>query len=156
MEGCNAVVCVIDDHDDARMMMATVLRLEGYTVVTASNGSEGLDCIRRWNPCLVVLDLMMPVMDGFQFRDRQRQDPAVAHIPVLVVSAMPDAMAAASRLAAVGVLPKPIEIKRLLEAVKKYCGAPSAEDATTGRADAESSRRQDAAAPPSPASSSTR
>lgn len=117
-----AGVLVIDDHEDARNMVATLLTLEGYTVVTACDGSEGLACLRQWRPCLILLDLMMPGMDGFEFRQRQTQDPEIADIPVLLVTAAPEARAHATRMSAVGVLRKPIEMSALLETVRKYCG----------------------------------
>src|SRR6185295_12106738 len=67
----NSTVLVVDDDADVRTMMSTLLVLEGYHVLTAENGEQALAAMRRRHPCVVLLDIMMPVMDGWQFRRQQ-------------------------------------------------------------------------------------
>lgn len=101
-------------------MMALALQLAGNRVITASNGREALGLLQeRPPPCLILLDLMMPVMDGWQLRAALRRDPRLAEIPVIVVSAVSEEMAA--RLGAADFLPKPIDIDKLVEAVCEHC-----------------------------------
>jgi CheY-like chemotaxis protein len=81
------VVLVVDDNADARNSLAILLRLFGIATATAGDGREALVYLRNHPPpCLIVLDLRMPGMDGFQFRDEQRRDPAISNIPVVVCS----------------------------------------------------------------------
>jgi CheY-like chemotaxis protein len=80
-----------------------VLRYEGYSVAAAANGREAIDHLReRGRPCVILLDLMMPIMDGWQFRAEQLRDPGLAPIPVIVISAGADIERKASSLGAVG------------------------------------------------------
>ncbi|HET6436424.1 MAG TPA: response regulator [Anaeromyxobacter sp.] len=82
-----AVVLLVEDDADIRELMALVLSDEGYAVSTAENGLRGLELARERQPALIVLDLMMPVMSGWEFRAHQRADPSLAGVPVIVVSA---------------------------------------------------------------------
>jgi CheY-like chemotaxis protein len=104
-------VLIIEDDRDIRDTLADVFAVEGYDVARASNGAEGLEQARRLHPDVIVLDLMMPVMDGWQFRAEQKRDPAIADVPVVVVSAfgnLPDMDVAAF-------IPKPCDLDVLLE-----------------------------------------
>jgi Amt family ammonium transporter len=80
-------VLIVEDDEAARALMERTLHAEGYTVLTASNGAEGLDVIRDHHVDLILLDLMMPVMDGFSFVAELRQDSKRSGIPVIVVTA---------------------------------------------------------------------
>lgn len=104
-------------------MVETLLTISGYRTVTATNGAAALTVARQYRPCLILLDLMMPVMDGIAFRGAQQQDPQIAHLPVLVLSAHNEAEAIASRLGARAILRKPLDAERLLALVETYCGA---------------------------------
>src|SRR4051812_42751331 len=74
-------VLVVDDDPTIRDALHMILEAEGYHVETAANGAEALSCLREGQPpCLIVLDLMMPVLNGWQFRNLQRQDPALSEI----------------------------------------------------------------------------
>jgi CheY-like chemotaxis protein len=115
-------VLVVDDDADARAMITLALSLEGYRTATASNGAEALDVAREVRPCLVLLDLMMPVMDGSQFRKQQCQDPSIARIPVICVSAAHDAPSTARAMGASGCLAKPVDLDRLVDEVRAVCG----------------------------------
>src|SRR5262245_16584762 len=80
-------ILVVDDDQATRQGMACLLEAEGYDVAEAANGSEALSRLRGEPlPTLIVLDLMMPGMDGFQFRSEQERDPALGRIPVVIVS----------------------------------------------------------------------
>ena len=101
--------------------MSEVLDVEGYRVVSAANGQEGLDYLRRpgsARPDAILLDLMMPVMNGAQFRVLQLQDPRFADIPIIVMSADNRALEKAEELKANCCFLKPLEISDLLAALK--------------------------------------
>jgi CheY-like chemotaxis protein len=81
------LVLVVDDDRDIRDVLAEVLAFEGYAVISAMHGAEALDLLREWHADLIILDLMMPVMDGHAFLAAKRRDPAIFEIPVLAVTA---------------------------------------------------------------------
>ncbi|MEO8184100.1 MAG: response regulator [Deltaproteobacteria bacterium] len=114
------MVLVVEDDADTRDNLAALLRSDGFTVTTADNGREALDWLRASDtlPDLIVLDLMMPVMDGWQFRMEQVQDPSLALIPVLVLSSEPDIRGEATALRVEVCVSKPIDAKALLEEVR--------------------------------------
>jgi CheY-like chemotaxis protein len=117
------LVLVIEDHDDTRHMVEEYLTWEGVRVVAAENGLTGLAALRQHRPCVVLLDLTMPVMDGWQFRNEQQRldDAALAGTPVIVLSALPDAAQHARTLRADAVIPKPIDFDRMIDIVRGYC-----------------------------------
>ena len=90
-------------------------------MATASNGQEALDQLRSGTdlPSLILLDLMMPVMDGWEFRREQRKDPAIADVPVVVLSALDPSRGA--DIGAVEFLKKPLDFDHLLALVRQYC-----------------------------------
>ena len=114
-------VMVVEDDSDSRVMIATLLTLHGYQVVTAVNGAEGLEVARQYQPCLILLDLMMPVMDGPTFRAEQLKDPSLAPIPVMCVSGRHNARELAKELGVLGVIGKPIAMQPLIETVRRHC-----------------------------------
>lgn len=115
-------VLLVEDDAEIRTAMRCLLELDGYPVVTASNGAQALDQLRGGlRPCLILLDLMTPVMDGFQFRREQMQDATLAAIPVAVYSGHYDPKASAARLGAAAYFEKPVEIETLLGVVAAYC-----------------------------------
>jgi CheY-like chemotaxis protein len=117
-----AHVLIVEDDTDIREDLAFTLEHEGYQVTTARNGLEALEELRKGSrPCLILLDLMMPVMDGWTFRTEQLADPVLAAVPVLVISGVADSRDHALELKVEEVLPKPIQLERLLPAVKRYC-----------------------------------
>ncbi len=81
-------IIVIDDDPVIQKLIALTLRREGYEVVTASNGSEGLRKVQETNPNLVVLDISMPGLDGYQVCQYLRGDPATVNLPIIMVTAM--------------------------------------------------------------------
>lgn len=118
-------VFVVDDDVAIRDMLAEALEDEGYHVTSASNGLEALTHLREHSasPCLILLDLNMPVMTGWEFRNLQREDPALATIPVVVVSADRAAQYDPRQLDVAEYLVKPINLDRLLTVVESFCGA---------------------------------
>src|SRR5688500_12674666 len=117
-------VLIVEDDIDIRDALSQILEEEGYTVATAANGQEALDVLRSGPPPrLILLDLMMPVMNGWQFRAEQRNDPALASIPVVVISADTHIGDKASQIGVQEFFRKPIEISGLLNTMQKYCAA---------------------------------
>jgi CheY-like chemotaxis protein len=115
-------VLIVEDHDDTREMVAFALEQAGYQVATAWNGHEGLKQLHACRPGLILLDLMMPVMDGWRFRAEQGRldDPMLAGVPVVLLTAVPDATRHAKALNANGVVPKPINVDALLDAIGQH------------------------------------
>ncbi len=119
-------VLIVEDDLDIRDALAQILEEEGYSVQTAANGREALDQLRSGPPPrLILLDLMMPVMNGWQFRAEQRRDPALAAIPVVVISADTNVGDKAKAIGIAEFFRKPIEISGLLQTMEKYCTAAS-------------------------------
>jgi CheY-like chemotaxis protein len=113
-------VLIVEDDADLREMMAQLLSLEGYRAETASNGREALKYLERGDrPDVILLDLMMPIMDGWEFRRRQVENPELAQVPVVVLSALDQARAA--DLGGTAFLKKPLDFDRLLELVRRFC-----------------------------------
>lgn len=119
---CNrGTILVVEDDPDITESLCDVLHSEGYEVVTASNGKEGLDRLREiGRPCLILLDLMMPVMSGGEFLAVLRRTDAIAAIPVIIVSAWSNE-GAQLRAQSQGFVNKPISIDALLEATHRFC-----------------------------------
>jgi CheY-like chemotaxis protein len=115
------LVLLVEDDPEVRQMLEMMLRLEMYDVVSAQNGLQGLELMRQRPPCAVLLDLMMPVMDGWEFRRRQLQDPTLARVPVLCITAVPNPLEVGARLG-LQCLPKPLDSSRLLFEVRERCG----------------------------------
>jgi CheY-like chemotaxis protein len=116
-------VLIVEDDDDVREFMELLVATAGYETMTASDGQEALVKMRQRKPCMVLLDLQMPRMDGWEFRERQLQDVALAQIPVVCVTAFFDPALVTERLG-VRCLPKPADFPSVLEAVHTTCGQP--------------------------------
>jgi CheY-like chemotaxis protein len=119
--GPDRCVLVVDDDEDLRRTVTMVLAEEGYQVREAANGAEALLLLHDGPlPDVILLDLMMPVMNGEQFRRAQSADPAIAEVPVVVMTAA--GARAAETIAAMGptrVLHKPVGLAPLLDAVEE-------------------------------------
>jgi CheY-like chemotaxis protein len=113
-------VFVVEDDVDTRDMLKKFLELEGFRVEMAANGQQALERLHAGvQPCVILLDLMMPVMDGWQFRREQTRDAQIAGIPVIVVSA-----AGRSRMSDIDAdcyLSKPVDLDQLLDRINQYC-----------------------------------
>ena len=122
MESSDRVVFVVEDDADIRDMIRQILELEGYAVRTASDGFDALAQIRHGErPRLILLDLMMPGMNGWEFRAAQLEDPSLADIPVVVLSGDGTVASKAGTMNAAGFLRKPVELNTLLETVSRFC-----------------------------------
>jgi CheY-like chemotaxis protein len=112
-------ILIVDDDAGSRNALARILRDEGYRVLTLDSAAAAMEALRRGPlPELIVLDLMMPGMDGWDFRHAQKHDADLAHIPVIAVSAagkLPDADE---------YFRKPLDLERFLTAVKRYLQPP--------------------------------
>ncbi len=115
-------ILLVEDEPSTRDAMALVLELQGYKVITVADGQQALDHLRQdGRPCVILLDLMMPVLDGWGFRAQQQQDPSLASIPIVVVSADGGVPQKAAALGASAYLQKPVDIDQLLATVRRYC-----------------------------------
>jgi len=114
-------VLLIDDHPDLRDGLEILLGLEGYAVETAANGRDALmKLYLGLRPCLIVMDLMMPVMNGFEFRQMQLADDRLADIPIVAYSGITDP-AANRQLRAAAYLHKPSDPEQLAAIVRQLC-----------------------------------
>jgi CheY-like chemotaxis protein len=116
-------VLVVEDDHEIRDAMIGLLEDHGLDVRGVANGEQALQHLATADrlPCLILLDLMMPVMDGHAFREAQLQDHRFAHIPIIVISAYRDVSAEAEMLRAVGYLRKPPKAEDLFSAVEQHC-----------------------------------
>jgi CheY-like chemotaxis protein len=116
------MILVVDDDRDIRDTLIETLEDHGYRAAGAANGVEALTVLRTSAapPCLILLDLMMPVMDGQGFREEQLKNPTWADIPVVVISAYSDVEAQARTLS-VEYMRKPLAIRPLIDVVRRHC-----------------------------------
>jgi two-component system, chemotaxis family, chemotaxis protein CheY len=124
-------VLIVDDQPDARDTLGELLELEGCDVEHAADGSEAWEYLERKRgedrvgegglPDVILLDLMMPRMNGWEFRERQLADARFRHIPVVVVSGADHTEQSLSRLGAVEYFVKPLDIEKLIATVERLC-----------------------------------
>jgi len=114
-----ATVLIVDDHADLREMLAVLLEAEGFEIRLAGNGAEALRMLRDVRPSVILLDLMMPVMSGDEFRRRQLADPDYASVPVIFLTAAHDGRSRAERLRADRYFQKPVDFEGLIAAVQQ-------------------------------------
>ena len=115
-------VLVVEDDSTLRNAMGELLGAQGISATGAENGQVGLDLLRAGaRPCLVLLDLQMPLVDGLTFRRRQLEDARIAEIPVVVMTGQPGKAQEAERLGVVLTMRKPIAPSRVLRVVEQYC-----------------------------------
>jgi CheY-like chemotaxis protein len=117
-------ILIVDDEAEIRSLIKDVLEMEGYTVMVAANGAE-VRIAADAPPALILLDLMMPVVDGYELGRRLRADPTTAGIPFVVMSAGARAAHAAKQLGANGCLAKPFDLAALLDTVAAYARPPA-------------------------------
>ena len=113
-------VLIVEDDDGAREALSDCLELEGFSVVSARNGKEALAYLHSSpRPKVILLDLYMPVMTGWEFRAAQKNDAAISDIPVVVVTAF--GSGATQRIDANLILHKPLDLDRLIGVIRNYC-----------------------------------
>jgi CheY-like chemotaxis protein len=116
-------VLVVEDDDDIRETLVEFLEDHGYGAVGAPHGLDALEKLTHaaLRPCVIILDLMMPVMDGMAFREELLRIPELSGIPVVVVSAYRDVQERAATLCAQHHLRKPLDLQEFLKIVKEHC-----------------------------------
>jgi CheY-like chemotaxis protein len=113
-------ILVVEDNDAVREVLVLLLAGEGYATSEARNGREALDRLRRGpSPDLILLDLLMPVMDGHEFRRRQLEDAVLAPVPVVILSAVAGVAEAADALGGRVYIRKPVHPRELFAAVER-------------------------------------
>jgi two-component system chemotaxis response regulator CheY len=119
-------ILIVEDEPSIRTLLSDMLRDEGYAVITAANGAEALELSRNFAPDIVLLDLWLPIMDGWAFlRERQRRH-TLAAVPVLAMSADRErGLATARDLGATAVVAKPFDLTELLAMVERLVAAPA-------------------------------
>ena len=134
MAGLKRTVLVVEDDPDVRGALAELLAGEGYHVSATADGAEALDTLRGGlRPSVIVLDLMMPNVDGWDFRRAQLEDPALAAVPVVLLTASgfrPDSMR--SERGRLEMLPKPVQAHVLLDTLARLADAPAARTSNPG------------------------
>ena len=111
-----SLVLIVEDEPESRDTLRELLELEGYAVETASNGKDALEVLETVDPCVVLLDLFMPVMDGWQVIDRLRSDGRLASMNVLVITSAGHRAPPGLR-----VLQKPLNLDKLLSTIEAVC-----------------------------------
>lgn len=120
-DGSGCDILLVEDDRDVRDSMVEALEEAGYTVLGAEDGLEALRLLQRHLPRVILLDLMMPNMDGFQFRVEQKKRAEWARIPVVVITAEGRVDERAPSIDTAELLPKPIKLERLLEVARTHC-----------------------------------
>ena len=119
-------ILVVEDEDDIRTLVGEALEMEGYAVIPAANGQEAIDALHAADlPDLILLDLMMPVKDGYEFRREQTAEPRWKDIPVVVMTADGNAIhkMRQDEGAAPG-LRKPVDLDELVAVINRWCAPP--------------------------------
>lgn len=115
---CSSIL-VVEDEKGIQDIIKIALEMEGYKVFTADNGKEGLELLPKMQtPCLILLDLMMPIMNGWEFVEALSKEMTLATIPVVIVTAYGER---AHSVPSKGILKKPIDLDALLDQVNKWC-----------------------------------
>ncbi len=111
-------ILVVEDDPDLSSLLEELLHEEGFEVFVARTGKAAFGWLGEHVPSLIVLDLLIPDMAGWEFDERRRRDPRLAYVPVVVTSGLPEAAAAASPVEAVARLPKPYRIEDLFRVIR--------------------------------------
>ncbi len=116
---------IVEDADDIQLLLRKLFELENYCVACASDGAEALDSLQAMEelPNLILLDLNMPRMDGYEFLEKQKENPNFAKIPTLIMTADGDIPQHRKHVEAAGFLRKPLDIGTLLNTVKAHCAS---------------------------------
>jgi CheY-like chemotaxis protein len=124
MVGGRPRLLLVEDDEQIREFLQDALTDEGYEVRPAPTGRAGLAALDEWRPALILLDLRMPDMNGWEFRDEQRTIPGLAEIPVIVMTAAADPPEHLAPLAPAAIVPKPFDLDALLETVQRCLDQP--------------------------------
>jgi CheY-like chemotaxis protein len=126
-------VLVVDDEEMIRESLVEFLDENGYQAIGAVHGGDALEKLKTLDPppCVILLDLMMPVVDGAAFRERQLGDPMLSDIPVIVLSAYQGVAKRAAELQITDFLDKPLKLQSLLGLIRKHCPTDGNRDGDT-------------------------
>lgn len=114
-------ILVVEDDNSIRELLVELLQSEGYEVAAAVNGLEGIKYLQaNGNPDLILIDLMMPIMDGYTFRSEQMKNAEWSKVPVVVMSAEANAKEKMKNFGITAFLSKPVELDTILKTVEKY------------------------------------
>jgi CheY-like chemotaxis protein len=116
----DSYVLVVDDDPAIRGLLADALRDQGYVVDVAAHGREALDAMRTRRPATVILDLMMPVMDGFTFMENCHSEQLCDDVPIVVISAVQDAIQRIREVPVHACIAKPFDLDDLLRTVGQF------------------------------------
>jgi CheY-like chemotaxis protein len=115
-------VLLVEDDEESREALAAVLEACSFVVCEATDGQQALEQLAAgYRPCAILLDLMMPRMDGWEFRARQRADAELSSIPVALLTAAANVRAHASRLGVDASFPKPVDLNGVIAFVEGHC-----------------------------------
>jgi CheY-like chemotaxis protein len=114
-------VLYIEDDTEHRLMLSTLLTSHGFTVEAAKNGLEGVEKVREWEPDVILLDLLLPLMDGFGVMNTLKEDPTTQNIPIVVISAWPtaDNRKRVREAGAQNFITKPFQAEELVNAIRE-------------------------------------
>ena len=118
----SAEVLLVEDDPEIRASLRELLGEEGFALYETANGLEAIEYLRSGNrPRVIILDLAMPVVNGWEFRIAQKANPSISEIPVVIISAREQTSDDVAWMEAAEFLPKPIDVERLLGAVRRFC-----------------------------------
>jgi two-component system cell cycle response regulator DivK len=128
MPESNRTVLLVEDNEDNLVIYSTILRHAGYSVLEARDGEAGIETAQREHPALILMDVSIPLVDGWEATRRLKADPATKSIPIIALTAhaLPADRAKADEAGCDGYIPKPAEPRVVLAAVKQYLGEPAA------------------------------
>jgi CheY-like chemotaxis protein len=118
-------ILVVEDHEDTRDMVELFLQLDGFSVCTAADGVEAFECLVERRPCLILLDLSMPIMDGITFGRELRRHPdrGLAATPIVLLTALSNVDKAMEATGAIAHIAKPIDFDEFVRTVHLHCGS---------------------------------
>ena len=116
--GHDPMILLVEDDEDIRETLSEILRSEGFDIEAVANGQEAMVFLNRRHPCIILLDLMMPVMNGWQVIDAIRRDPLLQNVPFCILSAIADSAAPGD---AECVIQKPVNLTKLIQVVRRCC-----------------------------------
>jgi CheY-like chemotaxis protein len=118
-------ILIVEDDSALREALAQVLSDEGYELLSARDGLEAVNCLKKGNrPDVILLDLSMPVVNGWEFRMFQKRDPELALIPVVIITAGGYTREEVAWLEAAALIPKPVDLTVLLSVMRRFCDVP--------------------------------
>jgi CheY-like chemotaxis protein len=119
-------ILIVEDDLALREALAQVLSDEGYDLLSARDGLEAVNCLRKGHrPDLILLDLSMPVVNGWEFRMFQKRDPELADIPVILITAGGYSREEVAWLEPSALIHKPLDLPKLLTVIRRHCGSPA-------------------------------